>query len=100
MIYLGSRQYSAWLQRRQRVIVDSYHARARQHEHGASLVTLRLAEITLIEVLTCEQVLQEVTVVRPGECFLRVRDQLSHPGQDVTGGHGRGGERLGVESKR
>ena len=35
-------------------------ASASPSEHGASLVILRLAEITLIEAVTCEQVMLEV----------------------------------------
>ena len=146
---------------RPRVLVDAdalLAACASPSEHGASLVILRLAEITLLEALTCEQVLLEVrrnllaklpqalpiletivsrclevvpdpsaadvaryaglahdedlpilvaaclhgcpwlvtfnlrhfqpgcaqvTVVRPGEFVLRIRDQLSHLGQDM-----------------
>jgi len=46
-----------------RVLVDAdvvLAACASSSEHGASLVTLRLAEATLIEAITCEQVITEV----------------------------------------
>ena len=46
-----------------RVFIDAdalLAACASPSEHGASLVTLRLAEITLLEALTCDQVITEV----------------------------------------
>ncbi len=48
---------------RPRVFIDAdvlFAAAASGSEHGASLIVLRLAEITLIELLTSQQVIDEV----------------------------------------
>ena len=48
---------------RPRIFIDAdvlFAGAAGPTEHGASLVVLRMAEITLIEALTCQQVIDEV----------------------------------------
>ncbi len=48
---------------RPRVLVDAdvlFAGAAGPHEYGASLVILRMAEITLVKAVTCQQVIDEV----------------------------------------